>query len=73
MIYDEFEYDSTIAFSLSKMTYSPNKPTPVGAFRNVNVNLYEKQMMQQIDDHIASKGKGDLKALLASGESWSVN
>ena len=73
MIYDEFEYDSTIAFSLSKMTYSPNKPTPVGAFRNVNVNLYEKQMMQQIDDHIASKGKGDLKTLLASGESWSVN
>ena len=72
MIYDEFEYDSTIAFSLSKMTYSPNKPT-VGAFRNVNVNLYEKQMMQQIDDHIASKGKGDLKTLLASGESWSVN
>jgi len=73
MVYDEYEYDSTIAFSLSKLTYSPDKPTPVGVFRCVNVNLYEEQMKQQIKDNIANKGKGDLKTLLASGESWSVN
>ena len=73
MVYDEFEYDSSIAFALSKLTYSPDKPTPVGVFRSVNVNLYEEQMMQQIEENIASKGKGDLKALLAAGESWSVN
>jgi 2-oxoglutarate ferredoxin oxidoreductase subunit beta len=73
MIYDEFEYDSSIAFALSKLTYNPNMPTPVGVFRNVKVNLYEKQMTQQIEDHIAAKGQGDLKTLLASGESWSVN
>jgi len=73
MVYDEYEYDSSIAFALSKLTYSPDKPTPVGVFRCVNVNLYEEQMKEQIKDNIASKGKGDLKTLLASGESWSVN
>lgn len=73
MIYDEYEYDSTIAFSLSKLTYDPKKPTPVGIFRNVNIDLYEKQMVQQIKDDVTRKGKGDLKKLLASGESWSVN
>jgi 2-oxoglutarate ferredoxin oxidoreductase subunit beta len=73
MIYNEFEYDSTISFALSKLTYNPEKPTPVGIFRNVNIDLYEKQMIQQIEDDIARKCKGDLKKLLASGESWSVN
>jgi len=73
MIYNENEYDSSIAFAIAKMTYSPDKPTPVGVFRSVHVPLYETQMTQQIEDHIAAKGKGDLKTLLTMGEVWSVN
>lgn len=73
MIYQEKEYDSSIAFALSKLTYRPNMPTPVGIFRYVDVQLYEEAMVNQIDDEIEKKGKGDLKSLLMSGESWSVN
>ncbi|MEE9119483.1 MAG: 2-oxoacid:ferredoxin oxidoreductase subunit beta [Calditrichia bacterium] len=73
MVYNEREYDSSIAYALSKLTYNPNLPTPMGVFRHIDVELYEKQMVQQIEDDIAKKGKGDLKSLLTSGESWSVN
>jgi len=73
MVYDEKEYDSSIAFALSKLTYNPNLPTPVGVFRHVDIELYEKQMLKQIDDHVALKGEGDLKTLLTTGEVWSVN
>ena len=52
---------------------NPDKPTPIGVFRSVNVNLYEEQMKKQIENHKANSGKGDLKTLLTSGESWSVN
>lgn len=73
MVYNEKEYDSSIAFILAKMTYNPNLPTPVGVFRHLDVKVYEDLLQEQINHDIEKKGKGDLKALMHSGETWTVD
>ncbi len=72
-IHNEKEYNSNIAFALSKLTYNPNLPTPVGVFRNVDVELYEDQLVKQIEIDTEKKGQGKLQDLLYAGESWIIN
>lgn len=48
-------------------------PRPFGVLYHEKRATYEKQMHQQIENAIASKGKGSLDKLLAGHEVWLVN
>jgi 2-oxoglutarate ferredoxin oxidoreductase subunit beta len=72
-VYNEREYDSNLPFALSKLTYNPDMPTPIGIFRHVDVELYETMLMRQIDEDKKRKGDGDLEKLLHSGETWEIS
>ncbi|MEU5771772.1 2-oxoacid:ferredoxin oxidoreductase subunit beta [Streptomyces venezuelae] len=63
----------TTAFALSRLA-DPDTlhHTPIGVFRNVERPVYDTLMADQLDTAIEQNGKGDLAALLAGGDTWTV-
>jgi 2-oxoglutarate ferredoxin oxidoreductase subunit beta len=66
------EKDIVIASTLSAFTYNDNFPTPVGIIYSVDEPIYEDMLQDQINTAIAKQGKGDIQALLNSGNTWEV-
>ena len=54
------------------MTQATHGGTPVGIFRNVERPVYDDLMAEQLREAEEKRGKGDLAALLHSGETWVV-
>ena len=50
----------------------PDFPMPVGVLRAVEKPTYEDMLQDQVDSAIAERGKGDLEALLHSGDTWQI-
>ena len=50
----------------------PDFPIPVGVLRAVEKPTYEDMLQDQVDSAIAERGKGDLEALLHSGDTWQI-
>ncbi len=62
-----------VAFALSRLSHGPNAPTPIGIFRKVDRPVYGDMVRRQIIDAQASKGPGDLAALVRSSGTWTVS
>ncbi|MER6915801.1 2-oxoacid:ferredoxin oxidoreductase subunit beta, partial [Streptomyces sp. NPDC000594] len=62
----------TTAFALSRLA-DPDTlhHTPIGILRDVKRPVYDDQMADQVDGAI-ERGKGDLGALLAGNDTWTV-
>jgi 2-oxoglutarate ferredoxin oxidoreductase subunit beta len=65
------EGDPLIAFMLSRI-YWPDFPVPVGVIRNVRRPTHDEMVTDQIEHAIASRGPGDLQALLNGSDTWVV-
>jgi CBS domain-containing protein len=50
----------------------PQFPEPIGVFRCVQEPVYEAQVISQVEETIRLKGKGDLRKLYHSAETWEV-
>jgi 2-oxoglutarate ferredoxin oxidoreductase subunit beta len=70
LFHDEKARDATLAYLLSRMTH-PEFPEPIGVFRAVDAPRYEERLVEQIAA-AQKRGKGDLKTLFTSGETWTV-
>ncbi|MDP9405957.1 MAG: 2-oxoacid:ferredoxin oxidoreductase subunit beta [Actinomycetota bacterium] len=73
LVHDAHRDDAAFAFMLSRLAHTPNGPTPIGVFRQVSRPVYGTQMQRQIDDAVAARGPGDLAALIAGGDTWTVS
>lgn len=73
LVHDEFSNEPILAMILAHITDHPEYPTPIGVFRQVIKETYDAGIKQQIDNVIASKGKGDLKKTLYGANTWEVN
>ncbi|MEV4864210.1 2-oxoacid:ferredoxin oxidoreductase subunit beta [Streptomyces ossamyceticus] len=73
LVHDAHTPSPTTAFALSRLA-DPDTlhHTPIGVFRSVDRPVYDTQMADQLDRAVASKGKGDLSALLAGNDTWTV-
>jgi len=71
VVHDEFYETSAYACALATLT-RPEFPVPVGVFREVEKPCYEDMLQQQVDSAVEQNGKGDLHALLNSGDTWEV-
>ena len=71
------EHDVYKAQILVRMFDDPTQPShlprPFGVFYQTERPCYEEVMSLQIEDIIASKGKGDLDKLLRGNETWTIN
>jgi len=72
LVHDEKTSDPAIAFILASMSNYPGLPRPIGIFRDVERSVYEDEMAKQIHAAQAKRGKGNLDALLNSGETWYI-
>ena len=46
--------------------------TPIGVFRQVERPSYDALMAQQVREAQTKQGEGDLAALLAGGDTWTI-
>jgi 2-oxoglutarate ferredoxin oxidoreductase subunit beta len=66
------EQDTTLSFILSDMTYNPRVPRPVGVFLSIDRPTYEAELQRQIEFAKEKRGEGDMKKLLHSGDTWTI-
>jgi 2-oxoglutarate/2-oxoacid ferredoxin oxidoreductase subunit beta len=63
------EADLATAFELSRVTIETHGVVPLGVFRDVQRESYDDLVAAQLAN---AKGDGDLQALVASGDTWSI-
>jgi 2-oxoglutarate ferredoxin oxidoreductase subunit beta len=73
LVHDESRQDPSLAFALSRLAKGPYEPTPIGVFRAVERSEYGTALSQQIVQAQEKRGVGDLRDLLRSGSTWTVN
>lgn len=73
LVHDEHRDDPTLAFALSRLSSGPDRPTPVGVFRDVDRPVYEAEVFTQVADALERQGPGDLNELIRSGATWTVD
>ncbi len=73
LVHDARTASPTTAFALSRLA-DPDTlhRTPIGVFRSVERPVYDTLMADQLDAAIDRSGKGDLGALLAGNDTWTV-
>jgi len=65
------ETNIALAFALARMPF-PAFPVALGVLYRNPRESYDAMLAQQRESIVAKKGKGDLQALLRSGETWTV-
>ncbi|MDO0929357.1 2-oxoacid:ferredoxin oxidoreductase subunit beta [Streptomyces sp. TG1A-8] len=68
VVHDVADPDPTAAFALSRLRH----PTPIGVLRDVRRPVYDRLMDDQLERAVAERGRGDLAALLAGNDTWTV-
>ncbi|MFJ3757346.1 MULTISPECIES: 2-oxoacid:ferredoxin oxidoreductase subunit beta [unclassified Streptomyces] len=73
LVHDARSPSPTTAFALSRLADPDTLDhTPIGVFRSVERPVYDVQMSEQLDTAVEQHGTGDLAALLAGGDTWTV-
>jgi len=62
----------SLAFGLAHLSHGPTEPTAIGVFREFERPVYGEAMHAQLEQATERLGKGDLKKLLHSGDTWTV-
>ncbi len=68
LVHDAAADDPSLAFAVSRLA----DPTPMGVFRDVDHPVYDELMAEQLTRAVAQRGRGDLQALLSTGDTWVV-
>ncbi|OWA09253.1 2-oxoacid:ferredoxin oxidoreductase subunit beta [Streptomyces sp. CS113] len=73
LVHDAHATSPTTAFALSRLA-DPDTlhHTPIGVLRSVERPVYDTLMSDQLDTAVEQQGKGDLAALLAGNDTWTV-
>ncbi|MEU2667638.1 2-oxoacid:ferredoxin oxidoreductase subunit beta [Streptomyces sp. NPDC007164] len=73
LVHDAHNPSPTTAFALSRLA-DPDTlhQTPIGVLRDIDRPVYDTLMAEQLDTAVEQNGKGDLAALLAGNDTWTV-
>ncbi|MEU6175469.1 2-oxoacid:ferredoxin oxidoreductase subunit beta, partial [Streptantibioticus parmotrematis] len=73
LVHDAHAASPTTAFALTRLA-DPDTlhHTPIGILRDTTRPVYDTTMADQLDTAIEQHGKGDLSALLAGKDTWTV-
>ena len=72
LVHDVTHAEPALAFMLSRLGNVDDGVTPIGVFRAVERPTYDDLVNEQLDNAVASKGRGDLTTLFASGDTWTI-
>jgi 2-oxoglutarate ferredoxin oxidoreductase subunit beta len=71
VVHDAHREDPSFAFALSRLSSSPDGPTPIGIFRDVSRPVSGRGLAQELQT--ARPGESELDALLRAGDTWVVS
>jgi 2-oxoglutarate ferredoxin oxidoreductase subunit beta len=71
VVHDAHRDDPSFAFALSRLSSSPDGPTPIGIFRDVARPVSGRALAQELQAE--RPGEPELDALLRSGDTWVVS
>ena len=73
VVHDAHRDDPGLAFELAHLSSRPTGPTPVGVFRSVDRGVYAEELQAELERNHFMAGIEDLRALLHSGDTWTVS
>jgi len=73
LVHNVNDPDPSTAFALSRLQDSSLARTAFGVFRDVARPAYGALVEDQVQRARATQGEGDLAALLAGGDTWTIN
>lgn len=68
VVHDAHREDPSLAFALSRLSLTPDGPTPIGIFRYVRRPVWNRDLAPVG----AAPGDAELDGLLSAGDTWSV-
>ncbi|GAA0384125.1 2-oxoacid:ferredoxin oxidoreductase subunit beta [Streptomyces luteireticuli] len=73
LVHDAHASSPTTAFALSRLADPQTlHRTPIGILRSVERPVYDTLMADQLEAAVEQKGKGELSAMLAGNDTWTV-
>jgi len=72
LVWDAHHPEASPAFALSRLSRDTVGATPIGVFRDVERSVYDELMVEQLDAAREQK-QGELAALLAGGDTWTIS
>jgi 2-oxoglutarate/2-oxoacid ferredoxin oxidoreductase subunit beta len=72
LVHDAHAPEPSLAFALSRLTWSTVGAAPMGVFRDVERPVYDELMAEQLEKAEEKKGPGQLEKLLLSGDTWRI-
>jgi 2-oxoglutarate ferredoxin oxidoreductase subunit beta len=73
VVHDAHRDDPSLAFALSRLSSSPDGPTPIGIFRQVSRTVSGRDLTDKLADARAAAGDAELDAALHAGDTWTVS
>jgi len=71
LFHDEKSPEPSLAYLLSRMRH-PECPEPIGIYRAVDRPKYDEELNKQVERAREMKGRGKLKELLETSDTWTV-
>jgi 2-oxoglutarate ferredoxin oxidoreductase subunit beta len=73
VVHDAHRDDPSLAFALSRLSSTPDGPTPIGIFRQVSRPVSGRDLTGKLALARAGAGDAELDAALHAGETWTVS
>jgi 2-oxoglutarate ferredoxin oxidoreductase subunit beta len=67
VVHDAHREDPSLAFALSRLSLTPDGPTPIGIFRAVRRPAWNRAL-----EPVRRLGEAELDALLGAGDTWTI-
>lgn len=71
LVHDEKQGSPALAYLLSRMEF-PNYPAPIGVLRDIDMPVYEEQVIAQVETAKQQRGDGTLRDLYHKADTWEV-
>jgi 2-oxoglutarate ferredoxin oxidoreductase subunit beta len=71
VVHDAHRDDPSLAFALSRLSSSPDGPTPIGVFRDVRRPVSGRTQTREM--RTVRRGDAELDALLHAGDTWTIS
>jgi 2-oxoglutarate ferredoxin oxidoreductase subunit beta len=72
VVHDAHCEDPSFAFALSRLSSSPDGPTPIGIFRDVQRPVSGSELTHELAAARAAANDASLDALMRAGDTWTI-
>jgi 2-oxoglutarate ferredoxin oxidoreductase subunit beta len=73
VVHDAHRDDPSYAFALSRLSATPDAPTPIGIFRDVARQVSGQELTHRLAQARLGAGDGALDAIMRAGDTWTIS